>query len=200
MLFGKENIPQALHVCEQKTGDSDWQYSCATGVFMDLLEEFDENSFAPCDTSRFPAACFRFKRKTFANLEEANITYPCDTQSSAYSRRGCIFGEAYSYVVNSRKSGKDAHSKFCEKYSDKMDYAVCVEGIYQSKKPSRFECDAFSFRQKAFDICSNRHNYAPNQFSFTHSNDTYTAWMSELLEENYDPHQRLLPATWPSSE
>ena len=108
--YGVEQIGVGLEICAQHP-DQQYQFACATGIFMELEKEYPEKSFAPCDSNRFAAACYRFKNRLTSHIFY-DTKDPCSTQPSPYHRRACIWGFAY---IKENARPRDAYS-VCEPY------------------------------------------------------------------------------------
>ena len=122
-FYNITGIPAALDVCESQE-DMQFQYACATGVFMSLEKFFPAKTFEPCDTNKYPAACYRFKNRLF-NTIFYDTPNPCDTQSDINLKLGCIWGFAYV-----RKPLSSVH-EFCKPF----------EPEYKGQEPqSSFSC------------------------------------------------------------
>lgn len=120
--------------------DYNFIYACATGISMDYSNRFSVKTSFPCNSLKFPAACFRFKAPLF-NLNNE----PCINMDK-YHTVGCLFGEGFSSNVKN----------ICKKYDPRMlfynnmnwiHYISCLEGYWYRNRNS------FSI-----DICNNYKN------------------------------------------
>lgn len=144
MLFDAEESFAAAEVCAL-AGDIDFAASCATGIYMTLMEPLPPlrphytNSLGPCDRDPFPYTCYRFKGHDLGQLHRANIDYPCDLMPDRYHEIGCIWGTSFH---NSHRHHWDIAGEFCEHYDPTknndggdatfaMDkYLACLDGLW----------------------------------------------------------------------
>lgn len=176
MLYGVEHAREAVLICGEST-DHDFQYSCATGVFMSLLEPVMDgmappvpiSSWEPCDTVAFPAACFRFKTSSFKRALMRSVDF-CDKMSDNYHMLGCIWGMAY--ITHHLGTTVEDAQEFCEPYhpaaharrnhEDTEDleiaalnlerYLTCIDGFYASDKISHEDWDHAVELCESYDI------------------------------------------------
>jgi hypothetical protein len=138
--YGTAGILRALEICA-KHPDWDWKYTCASGVFMVLADEFSPDEWEPCDRLMFPAACFRFKKKkSFDLIITGKAGTPCEEFSDLFYQRGCIWSFAYIAQDNFAKCFRTC-SKFLTDSNSLLDtsqregnFIVCVEGYYHGNR------------------------------------------------------------------
>ena len=176
---------------------------------MGIIPQFPDNSYSPCDLAlRFPAACFKLKRKTFTLLKK--LTNPCRTIIDDYHYRACIFGEAYlSLITNtSHPMGNSRH--YCRKYELNTkrptylnDFATCVDGFYSTHHINQFppevipyECEGFENTTEIESICYRHANIPMDGITFTDP-PTYQKYPWQLLEEVYNQTVEPVAAAWP---
>ena len=180
-MLKPDNIDDALDICAA-VNDGQFQYACATGIFMNI--DMPVDSFSPCDTSRFPAACFRFAIPVFEN--SIGTKGFCDTQCDPYHKMGCIYGQRYIW--------KDRNIKVCDEYwpevpnqePESLYHAVCLEGYFTVAKltNSIFEgyCNQIKENQASYAVCERIANSDKN--NFTLGEDEF--YNVELLETYYN--------------
>jgi len=101
MVYGMDRAVEAVRICGESE-DHDFQYSCATGIFMSLLEPVMKGmappvpvrSWTPCDAAVYPAACFRFKLQSMSRAMAAELDF-CDRMGDTYHSMGCVWGAGY---------------------------------------------------------------------------------------------------------
>ena len=182
-MLNPDNVDDALDVCAA-VDDGEFQYSCATGIFMNM--HISKESFSPCDTSRFPATCFRFAGSFFEKYEKYQGV--CDTQCDPYHKMGCIYGQRY--VTKSKDVGK-----LCTEYwpevpnqePESLYHAACVEGYFATRtlKQKTFEafCDSVKANHASYEVCERKRDF--DRKNVTLSDDTY--YNADLFETYYDP-------------
>lgn len=148
--FGMERYGEAVSICGMGH-NADFVYACATGVNMELSNRYPQESWSPCDTNSFPAACYRFKGKSFEKARE-KVEFPCANAGDAYHMIGCVWGESYTF--------KDKKNPFtalerCGKYEvgpDEEDtflidqYLTCLDAYWTDKhlnKEKRRDMESF---------------------------------------------------------
>lgn len=183
MIFGTEEIEKALNICQMHS-DSQFQYSCATGIFMSLIQEYDTLSGTPCDSLHFPAACFRFKTNFFRRRKGQDL---CLTQIDEYHTVGCIWGHAYSqhdYKCTSLVPVKG--SKNYER--DEIRHAACIDGTFSSTGYDRLlenrdMCGGIRDFPLSYEICEKRTKNSFQTFTFTNESDYY--YNTQILEKDF---------------
>ena len=198
-----EQISVGLDICAQHP-DEQYQYACATGIFMNIIPEYPEKTFAPCDSNRFAAACFRFKTKLTTHFFYKTRDY-CFTQPTDYHRRACIWGFAY---INPEFTKSKYAYEVCEFYRPENpkeqpaadDYAACFDGFLGSHAVNFTEigsdfCDDLLPYERAHEICEYYCNTTLSSFTFS-SDDEVHFFNYELLEGLYDPSLLGRYATW----
>ena len=182
-MLNPDNVDDALDVCAA-VDDGEFQYSCATGIFMNI--PMPGTSFAPCDTNRFPAACYRFASSFFKKYEKYQGV--CDTQCDPYHKMGCIYGQRY------LAQDKDIDS-MCREYwpevpnqePESLYHAACVEGYFSvvTFNYSTFKdyCDSIKENQASYAVCERKKVY--DRKNFTASEQDY--YNAALFESLYDP-------------
>ena len=180
-----DNMADALDICAA-VDDGQFQYSCATGIFMNA--PVPSKTFAPCDTNRFPAACYRFAEVFFNKYFEHNVTGVCDTQCDPYHKMGCIYGQRYV------SKDKDV-AKLCKEYwpevpnrePESLYHAACIEGYFatRSMKQKTFDafCDSIKSNHASYEVCERKRDF--DRKNVTLSDDTY--YNADLFETYYDP-------------
>ena len=184
-MLNPDNVDDALDICAA-VDDGEFQYACATGIFMNA--DMDPTTFAPCDTNRFPAACYRFASPLFSKLEEHKIKGACDTQCDPYHKMGCIYGQRY--------VSKDSDMKrICREYwpevpnrePESLYHAACIEGYFatRSMKQKTFDafCDSIKSNHASYEVCERKRDF--DRKNVTLSDDTY--YNADLFETYYDP-------------
>jgi hypothetical protein len=136
MFLSKYDISAGIDLCERFPSYA-LQYYCATGAYMEyrfvrIPKEYPiHGGFYPCDTVRYPAACFRnvmatvirwhyAKGGTFKALQEQ-----CATLSRKY-RLGCFHGIGQALVGRVAR-GQMTLAQLCE-FGSRDDQTMCVEG------------------------------------------------------------------------
>ena len=181
-MLNPDNVDDALDVCAA-VDDGEFQYSCATGIFMNM--HISKESFSPCDTSRFPATCFRFAGSFFEKYEKYQGV--CDTQCDPYHKMGCIYGQKYNLK---EKDLKKACIEFLPEVPNQepesLYHAACVEGYFSvemyNPKADKY-CDQIKEHQASYEVCERKKDF--NRKDFTGSEEAY--FNAALLETLYDP-------------
>jgi hypothetical protein len=141
MFLSDYDINATLSVCSH-FADRPMEYYCATGAYMEyngVHEARDAQNqplFYPCDTSPFPAACFRYKlTPLLRRLAEKEglaavgfVAQKCE-ELEGFARLGCFhgFGNAHvSHIYEGVFSIKDVCA-----FGDEQDNVVCVEGAIE---------------------------------------------------------------------
>lgn len=142
------NIAEAIKGCSTFL-DPAMQYYCASGVFMEYLQERKhsttdpqqpESLHFPCDTyTQFPAACYRYKTLEILEAFEGDTeeAFEDDMEEVAEEclalprerRLGCFHGLGWAYIED---IGDDPAllSEVC-RYGTSDDQTVCIEGAIE---------------------------------------------------------------------
>ena len=184
MLFGITDISSALDICALHP-DGQFKYACASGIYMTLSSEFDNETLEPCKSSKFPSTCFRFGGKMFSKRDRETIC--SGYEMDPYHELGCIFGEAYNSFAATKSF------KTCDIYVPKSKtkepgntfYAGCVDGLLSLVALSRTEeeatefCRRYRHSQKGYETCMQRSTMDPEALSLDEDEFYYNY---ELLE------------------
>lgn len=194
-LYDKELIASAVKVCSQ-IDDEQFQYACATGVYMDTGSPPDD--FWPCDVNRYPAACYRFG-STFEVLSAQNITNICDTQCDDYHKVGCIYGHGYSLFEPSSHICEQYIPDYPTKEPEATFHAACVEGFFSSHigAVDKFRgpyCNSIKKLPLSYKVCERYEKFSFKGLSLEEG-DFYNF---QLLEKFYDPYSKCPKAAFPS--
>ena len=184
-MLNPDNMADALDICAA-VDDGQFQYSCATGIFMNA--PVPSKTFAPCDTNRFPAACYRFAEDFFKKYSDHNVTGVCDTQCDPYHKMGCIYGQRY--VTKSKDVGK-----LCTEYwpevpnqePESLYHAACVEGFFAihslpDKVIDKY-CNHIKANHASYTVCERKIEF--NRKNITLADEDYYNY--DLLETYYNP-------------
>ena len=201
-LYGLDDIEEALTICASQE-DSQFQYACATGIFMALENETPLKSFFPCDTNTFPGACYRFKNRLFGSFFY-NTTNACSTQSDLYHTIGCIWGEGH---VSSAPPMN--YFDVCAHYlptsgtkePEASYHEACLDGFFASHEvgampegPIRDRmCKDLMDYPKSYDVCMFKMSKKLTQFTF---DDETVYYNTKLLERYHDSTDPVHPARW----
>ena len=208
--YGVDQIAVGLDICAQHP-DQQYQFACATGIFMELEIEYPEKTFSPCDSNRFAAACFRFKNRLTSHIFY-DTKDPCSTQPTPYHRRACIWGFAY---IKENAKPREAYS-VCEPYRPQNateqpaanDYAACFDGflgsheiVGLSERMRNNFCDNLMPYEKAHSICEYYRQNTLLRFTFDKGEEEEAGeevffYNYELLEELFDPSVIGKSAAW----
>jgi len=184
----------ALDVCAQST-DKEFQYSCATGVYMD--GKASKYSFAPCDTNRFPSCCYRFRESQWEMLHE--LEDPCSTQCDPYHKMGCIYGK--SFVEHWTKKSKICDEYLPSSFDDEVQqyyHAACVEGYYSShdvKSPDT--CSKYEDYPISYEVCMHHLQVDNDDFTLSEDEDDQIYYNVDLLEKYYNPKSKCQSVPFP---
>lgn len=192
--FNNRGVSNAIRVCEN-SDNQQFQYACATGVYMESVDYFSSGSLFPCQ-HRFPAACFRFKTKMFEYLNNQTGP-PCEMVYELYHKIGCIWGSSY--------VSKDPLGNFydaCKIYLPSSDeeetdvklyfHASCLDGFLASKfagavisaETATNMCKQFKGFPISYDVC--KHHTSVNVKQFTFSQDKEFYYNYNLLEHFFN--------------
>lgn len=198
-MYGSNRIEEAVVLCEIQP-DPQFQYACATGLFMGLDNPRDVFSFYPCDILRYPSACYRFKSALGNKIRDANETDLCQTQTDEYHVIGCIWGFSYGDV---KTPGFDYFTE-CLHYLPEIGdgkskmahrHAACIDGFISARKvdftPDGF-CDDLVDYPLAHNACIQKKYVDLKHFTFSE----YEFYNIELLEGDYDPSIVPKSAEW----
>ena len=182
MIFGKEEIETALNIC-QAHSDSQFQYSCASGIYMVLLKEYHPLSDSPCDLLHFPATCFRFKNRLYTAQDH------CLSQIDEYHSVGCIWGQGY-VDHNCTAFLPVKGSQHYER--DEIRHAACVDGtlstidyeaISAKGKSAEEFCSGVKDYPLSYEICEKRAKNSFQTFTFTKDSDYF--YNTQILENQF---------------
>lgn len=226
MLYGVERAREAVLTCGESS-DHDFQYSCATGVFMSLLEPVMDDmappvpstSWEPCDTVAFPAACFRFKTSSFKKAMLRSVDF-CDEMSDIYHMLGCIWGMGY--VTHHLGTEVEDALAFCSPYhpaaharrnrEDADDpetadlnlerYLTCIDGFYASNKISQVDSELAEELCAEFEILEAKQlcqKLASREINNIVDDEDEFRWNYGLLERHAPANREalVLPAAFP---
>lgn len=133
------DVPRALQLCGVFE-DTPFIYYCATGAYMEYVEEHDERDaktrsiFSPCDVYDYPAACMRYKSvHVLSRLRQKTgnrlaLMEECKKLIGKY-RLGCIHGAANAYMPLLVK-GRVTISEICGGGTED-EQEVCIEGAME---------------------------------------------------------------------
>jgi len=180
-LFGIEEIFQAIDICSY-TVDKQFQYACASGVFMSLQYQMGKHSFEPCDSIRYPGVCFLYKSLYFKDLLESGVSNPCETISSLYHRTGCIWAKASIFQPSLKKIPST-----CEPYIPQekgIFHAACLDGVlYRTQKiPETTDKLCSTWKNSlplSYQVCRNRTETSSIDFSLGSGEFLYNYWLLE---------------------
>ena len=202
-LFDFDNINIATDICGSPEDDQ-FHYACATGIFMELEQKTSPRSFYPCDTVRFPGACFRFKNRMFERVFY-NTTGACMTQTDKYHRIGCIWGDGH---VDARPVTQyfEACKEYLPEYPNQEPqssyHEACLDGFLAAHEVGGYPegpvkdkiCEDLTEWPKSYNACLFKKNTKLTEFSFDEDNIVY--YNTELLERHYDPSITPKAAQW----
>jgi hypothetical protein len=141
MFLANYDVTLAMTYCDQ-FDTYPMRYYCATGAYMEYVTQRDDDDivtgrteYYPCDTSAYPAACFRYKLPhTFArhyalkgNLKE--VADACELMTDDTHKWGCYHGIGNAHM-GAIARGKITLADAC-KYGDATDRLVCVDGAME---------------------------------------------------------------------
>ena len=192
MLFPPQDITLAVDVCAASE-DEQFQYACATGVFMNA--KLPVNSFSPCDENRYPAACYRFS-KLFQSFELQNqLDIACSTQTSDYYRIGCAFGQGFKGYGFTPTI--DNILQVCNEFiPDSVDnefggdlHSACLEGYFSLHNDTEDEifqviCPTLEGVSNSYQTCMRRWQNSFTTFTMESDEQFYNY---ALLEKYYLP-------------
>ncbi len=139
MFLSKYDIPGAIDLCE-RFPSYPLRYYCATGAYMEYrlvrapTEYPIHGGFYPCDTARYPAACFRNMMTTTMRSHYAKggsfraLQEQCAALGGKY-RLGCFHGIGQA-LVGFVARGRKTVAQICE-YGSRDDQTMCVEGAME---------------------------------------------------------------------
>ena len=140
MFLASYDIPAGIDLCELFPSHA-LRYYCATGAYMEYrgsrrarADYPTRGAHFPCDSARYPAACFRYvmtntirwhyaKKGTLEGLEEQ-----CAALSGKY-RLGCFHGIGNAHVGRLRR-GALTLADLCG-FGGRDDQTACVEGAME---------------------------------------------------------------------
>ena len=200
-----DRIAVGLDICA-KHSDQQYQFACATGIFMEVGPQFPEKTFTPCDSNRFAAACFRFRVELSLNTFYDTKNH-CSTQPTAYHTRACIWGFAQ---LNSKFPSPMAAYEVCEPYRPQSPteqpaanhYAACFDGFLGNRYANVTDltsefCAALQPYETAYSICEYYCRISLNEFTFSQNEENEVFFYNyELLEELFDPSLLGKSAIW----
>ncbi len=184
MYLAEYKIPDAIAYCDLFDAYPE-RYYCATGAYMEYVTEKDaedqvnpkHSPFYPCDTSPYPAACFRYKmthvlsRMYSAEVPLKTVSDACEQLDGKYET-ACFhgLGNAHMGYVAAGKIGLDAVCRA----GTFDDIAACIDGAMERLAkfyPNRvdFSCSSLTGWQK--DACER--SGARKMYDLTKSFDLY---------------------------
>ena len=205
-VFGESRIKNAVEVCGMRD-NFDFNYLCATGIFMDTAPKF--TNFTPCDTNRYPAACFRFQSVQSQAIQKGdNISNVCSNFKERYMQIGCVWGFNYcdhkTFYTKAYDVCKEFEVEeidgFLEpsvvgdpndelKFKNRL-YLACVDGfLNQSKikkatdKNKKKTCKKFKNHKYIMDYC---YEAAEPWKSIDSEDEDGDDWNFKLLEYDYN--------------
>lgn len=140
MFLASYDIPAGIDLCERFPSHA-LRYYCATGAYMEYrgsrrarADYPTRGAFFPCDSARYPAACFRYvmtntirwhyaRKRTLEGLEEQ-----CAALPGKY-RLGCFHGIGNAHVGRLRH-GELTLADVCG-FGTRDDQTACVEGAME---------------------------------------------------------------------
>jgi len=132
------NIVEAEKGCEF-FNNSSMEYYCATGAYMEYVEQPRNKKkalFEPCDTAKFPAACFRYIMpfvftNVTAQLGIGGIRKVIDACKglSTFTRIGCFHGVGNAHVHMVR-NGAMKLGELCS-FGTEQDNLACIDGAIE---------------------------------------------------------------------
>lgn len=141
MFMTGYNINKSLDACagfKNKT----MEFYCATGEYMEYVNKYhqkDENVslFYPCDTHRFPAACFRYKisyvmekvSQVSGIYDGMDIIAAQCGNLTGFARLGCYHGIGNANL-NTVYYKVLTPAQVC-KYGNADDQEICIEGLVE---------------------------------------------------------------------
>lgn len=162
MALADYDIEDGVALCEDifKKKGLGAVYYCATGIYMERDIEFGEKDALvsdqyPCDASRYPAACFRYKlRRIFDFSKEHKVASVQCLRLAGIHRRGCFHGLGFGAADLIRQT-PSAAAHICSS-GDSDDKRMCLEGAFgyiniYSRATSRRACESFEGDDRA--IC-----------------------------------------------
>jgi hypothetical protein len=136
MFLSKYDISAGIDLCERFQTYA-LRYYCATGAYMEYRivrtpKDYPSHGvFYPCDTARYPAACFRnvmsatIRRNSAEGGTFKTLQQRCAALSRKY-RLGCFHGIGQALVGNVAR-GQMTVAQLCE-FGSRDDQTMCVEG------------------------------------------------------------------------
>lgn len=161
-----------------------------------VSNSFISTSFSPCDTTRFPAACFRFLIALSKNLFTVEPD-PCRTQTDEYHYIGCIWGLAFTRNLETKSIFEICYKYLPEKgETDGVQarrHAACIDGILSAKPTDSFPdrlkekyCKPLEGYPLSLNVCKTKMENTFQTFTFTEEDDNQFYNM-DILERDYDP-------------
>lgn len=198
-ILGMDGVERAIEICEG-LHDLQFQYSCATGVYMELVQSAgNKPNFYPCDVARYPAACFRFRYGLVNNMITLEESDACRTQTDEYHYIGCAWGLGYASNAEPTK-----YFLTCKQYlPEKGDgdsvlarrHGACIDGFLSAKQIGSFPerrramfCTDLENYPLAYEICNRKKNNDFRTFTFSEEDEENNQYYNvDLLERDYDP-------------
>lgn len=139
MFLSKYDIPAGIALCERFPTYA-LRYYCATGAYMEYeitrtaADYLKHGPLYPCDTARYPAACFRSVMTTTSREHYTRggtleaLQRQCAALGGKY-RLGCFHGLGNAHV-GQITFGRGTLADVCE-FGSREDQTVCVEGVME---------------------------------------------------------------------
>lgn len=194
--------------------DIQFQYACATGVFMEFLVNGNKQkpaSFLPCDTLRFPGACYRFHYGLVRNMITLKESDPCRTQPDEYHYIGCAWGLGYANGTAPMEAYFQSCSQYLPEKGDRDSvqarrHAACVDGYLASRYLGTYAenikahfCLDLEEYPLALEACNIKKNNNFRAFTFTENSqdeENIQYYNIGILERDYDPSIKPKNATF----
>lgn len=174
------------------------------GILQSAADVLPRKTFNPCDTNRFPGACYRFKNMLFEAIFH-NTTGACMTQPDMYHTIGCVWGDGH---VDSRPV--QSYFEACEEYlpshgtqePEASYHEACLDGFFSAHEVGSIPespmkdaiCEDLVDLPKSYKVCMNKKTKKLTQFSF--GDEDIEFYNTELLERHYDPSLPSRSAEW----
>jgi hypothetical protein len=141
MFLSNYNIAASIDLCERFPVYA-LRFYCATGAYMEYriqprfqLEYWQHGPLYPCETSRYPAACFRYVLGSSMRWHYAQggtietLASKCSALRGKF-RLGCFHGLGFAHVQQLQR-GQRTLAKVCG-FGTKDDQTVCLEGAMET--------------------------------------------------------------------
>ena len=167
-------------------------YACASGVYMDVEKYALDLAWAPCDTSDFPAACFKYKVSEYDYFEINDAIIEMCNQHTEFHKTGCIWGYGHTHPVESCYIQWNNSQFYNNIYTD-----FCVHGFYTRFNISTIKTSIKKSPEERAIFCNTRktdiEKYNCENAEELSKNDR---WPSEFLDLFRVPAEQFEASSW----